>query len=158
MKKAIFAAGCFWHVQFEFDKLKGVNKTTSGYTGGDEKKYPNPTYEIVCTGKTGYAEAVEVVYDDKIVIYEKLLDIFWKNHNPASLNKQGADVGTQYRAVSFYLDDNQKKLAEKSKKEIEKMSAPRKIYTSIEKAKTFYKAEEYHQKYLEKHGAGYCRF
>jgi peptide-methionine (S)-S-oxide reductase len=155
-ERAIFSAGCFWHVQHEFDKVKGVLKTTAGYIGGDEKNYPNPKYEMLHGDKTGYAEAVEVIFDPKIVSYKKLLDFFWKMHDPKLQNRQGPDVGTQYRAGIFYVNGTQKKEAEKSKKEIEKKLAPKKVYTSIDKAGTFFRAEEYHQKYVEKGGLDAC--
>ena len=155
-EKAIFSAGCFWHVQHNFDMIKGVVKTTAGYIGGNEKKFPNPKYEMLHGDKTGYAEAVEILFDPKIISYKKLLDNFWEMHNPTSQNRQGADVGTQYRAGIFYLNDSQKEQAENSKKQIEKKLAPKKIYTNIEKAGTFFPAEEYHQKYLEKRGLASC--
>ena len=155
-KKAIFSAGCFWHVQHEFDIIRGVISSKVGYIGGDEKKYPNPKYEMLHRDKTGYAEAVEIEYNPKEVSYKKLLDIFWKIHDPTLNNRQGPDIGTQYKAGIFYLDENQKKEAEESKKEIEKKFAPKKIYTKIEKAETFFDAEEYHQKYLEKRGLVSC--
>lgn len=155
-EKAIFSAGCFWHVQSEFDKVPGVVSTIVGYIGGDEKNYPNPKYEMLHGDKTGYAEAVEVTFNPKIISYKKLLYIFWKMHNPNYQNRQGPDFGTQYRAGIFYLTDIQKKEAEKSKKKIEKQLAPQKVYTFIEKAGTFFKAEEYHQKYFEKTGQTAC--
>ncbi len=155
-ERAIFSAGCFWHVQNDFDAIKGVIKTTAGYIGGDEKKFPNPKYEMLHGDKTGYAEAVEVVFDSKIVSYKELLDHFWKMHDPTLQNRQGPDIGTQYRAGIFYLDKTQKEQAEESKKQTEKKLAPKKIYTLIEKAGTFFPAEEYHQKYLEKRGMTSC--
>lgn len=155
-EKAIFSAGCFWHIQHDFDIIKGVLKTTVGYIGGNEKKYPNPKYEMLHGDKTGYAEAVEIIFDPKIISYTKLLDNFWKMHNPTLQNKQGPDIGTQYRAEIFYLNKSQKEQAEKSRKEIEKKIAPKKVYTKIEKAGTFFPAEEYHQKYLEKRGMTGC--
>ena len=155
-EKAIFAAGCFWHVQYNFDLIKGVIKTTVGYIDGDEKKYPNPNYEMIHKDKTGYVEAVEVIFNPKIVSYEKLLENFWNMHNPTFQNRQGFDFGSQYQAGIFYLNENQKKLAEKSKKEIEKRLFPKKIYTVIKKAGTFFVAEGYHQKYFEKTGVNAC--
>jgi len=155
-EKAIFSAGCFWHVQHEFDKLKGVVSTQVGYIGGDEVKYPNPKYELLHGDKTGYAEAVEVIFNPEVLTYEKLLKFFWQMHDPTLYNKQGLDEGSQYRATIFYLDDLQKEMAESSKKEIEVRIVPKKVYTSIEKAGTFFVAEEYHQKYVEKHGVDAC--
>lgn len=117
IKNAAFAGGCFWHIQEEFDKLEGVVKTTVGYSGGELK---NPNYEQVLTGKIGYAESVEVEYDDKKINYRQLVDFFWKIHNPTTLNQQGFDVGSNYRSVIFYYDSEQKKIAEDSKKNEEK--------------------------------------
>ena len=151
---ATFWAGCFWGVEEAFRTLKGVTKTTAGYSGGKKK---NPTYEEVCSDETGHAEVVQVEYDPELVSYEKLLNVFWTNHNPTQLNRQGWDVGTQYRSVVFYHDDEQKKIAEKSKKELEKSKKwDKPIVTSIEPAKEFYPAEEYHQKYLFKRGKESC--
>ena len=146
MEKATFAAGCFWHVEEEFRKVKGVIDTKVGYTGGNMKK---PTYEKVCTDETGHAEAIEVTFDPKIVSYEELLNVFWKIHDPTQINRQGPDIGTQYRSAIFYHDEKQKKSAEKSKKEQQK-NFNNKIATEIASVKDFYKAEEYHQKYMEK--------
>lgn len=151
--KATFAAGCFWGVQLLFDKTEGVISTKVGYTGGRMK---NPTYEDVCSDETGHAEAIEIEFDPKKVKYEKLLDIFWANHNPTTLNKQGPDEGTQYRSAIFYHSEEQKKAAEKSKAAIQK-KYKEPVVTQIVKASEFYPAEEYHQKYLEKKGAKSCR-
>jgi len=148
--KATFGAGCFWHVEDLFSKTKGVNSTAVGYIGG---KLSNPTYEEVCTDKTGHAEAVEVDYNPDEISFEELLKIFWENHNPTTLNRQGPDVGIQYRSAIFYHDDKQKEIAEHSKQTLEtlgKYDLP--IVTEITPAPTFYKAEEYHQKYFKKHG------
>ena len=148
--KATFGAGCFWHVEDLLSKTKGVTSTKVGYTGG---QLPNPTYEEVCTDKTGHAEAVEVEYDPDEITFEELLDVFWDNHNPTTLNRQGPDVGIQYRSAIFYHDEGQKEIAEKSKKELDKsgkFSDP--VVTQIVPAPVFYKAEEYHQKYFKKHG------
>ena len=148
--KATFGAGCFWHVEDLLDKTKGVKSTAVGYIGG---QLPNPTYEEVCTDKTGHAEAVEVEYDPDEISYQELLDVFWNNHNPTTLNRQGPDVGVQYRSAIFYHDEEQKKIAEKSKQALEqsgKYANP--IVTEIVPAPLFYKAEEYHQKYFKKHG------
>ena len=148
--KATFAAGCFWHVEDLFRKTKGVKSTKVGYTGG---KLAAPTYEEVCTDKTGHAEAVQVEYDPNEISYDKLLKIFWENHDPTTLNRQGPDVGSQYRSAVFYHDESQKQEAEKSKEELEKSGRyQRPIVTEVAPAPEFYKAEEYHQKYFQKHG------
>jgi len=155
MEKATFGAGCFWGVEETFRKIKGVEKTTVGYMGGTLK---NPTYEDVCTDKTGHAEVIQIEYDPKKISYEELLEIFWNMHDPTQLNRQGPDHGTQYRSVIFYHSLQQKKLAGESKnklKKSKKYKAP--IVTEITDAKEFYKAEEYHQKYLEKHGSSSCK-
>jgi peptide-methionine (S)-S-oxide reductase len=145
-EKAIFAAGCFWHPENIFSKTKGVIKTRVGYIGGKTKK---PTYQNVCSGKTGHVEATEVTFYPEEISYEKLLDIFWKIHNPTTKNKQGVDIGTQYNSVIFYANTNQKKIAEESKKEIQKKTN-QKIVTQIKKASAFWEAEEYHQKYFQR--------
>ena len=148
--KATFAAGCFWHVEDLLSKTKGVKSTQVGYIGG---QLSNPTYEEVCTDKTGHAEAVEVEYDPDEISYEKLLDVFWNNHNPTTLNRQGPDVGIQYRSVIFYHNDEQKEIAEKSKQKLDKSGQyDRPVVTEIVPTPIFYKAEEYHQKYFKKHG------
>ena len=148
--KATFGAGCFWHVEDLLAKTKGVTSTKVGYTGG---QLPNPTYEEVCTDKTGHAEAVEVEYDPNEISFEELLDVFWNNHNPTTLNRQGPDVGIQCRSAIFYHDDEQKQIAEKSKNDLDKSGKfPNPIVTQIIPAPVFYKAEEYHQKYFKKHG------
>ena len=148
--KATFGAGCFWHVEDLLAKTKGVTSTKVGYTGG---QLPNPTYEEVCTDKTGHAEAVEVEYDPNEISFEELLDVFWNNHNPTTLNRQGPDVGIQYRSAIFYHDDEQKQIAEKSKNDLDKSGKfPNPRVTQIIPAPVFYKAEEYHQKYFKKHG------
>ena len=148
--KATFAAGCFWHVEDLFRKTKGVKSTQVGYTGG---RLTNPTYEEVCTDKTGHVEAVQVEYDPDEVSYNDLLKIFWENHDPTTLNRQGPDVGSQYRSAVFYHDESQKQEAEKSKEELEKSGYYQKpIVTEVAPAPEFYKAEEYHQKYFQKHG------
>ena len=144
----MFGAGCFWGVEYNFSKIKGVNEVISGYSGG---KTPNPTYEMVCSNNTEHAEVVLIDYNENEVTYEELLNAFWKKHNPTTLNRQGPDVGTQYRSAIFYYDDRQKETAEKSLNQLqEKLS--QKIVTEITKAQKFWKAEEYHQKYFEKHG------
>jgi peptide-methionine (S)-S-oxide reductase len=151
-EKATFGAGCFWGVEEAFRTMKGVVKTRVGYTGGNLKE---PSYEDVCTDKTGHAEAVQLEFEPKQVSYEQLLDKFWSIHDPTQMNRQGPDIGTQYRSVIFYHNEMQKKQALKSKeKEQEKCS--KKIVTAIEPASEFYEAEEYHQKYLMKKGAKTC--
>jgi len=148
MEKATFAGGCFWCMQHPFDELTGVVSTAVGYTGGQKE---NPTYEEVCAGETGHAEAIEIQYDSAQIAYSRLLDIFWKNIDPTTLNRQFADVGTQYRTAIFYHNDEQKSLAEASKEEMDMSGIYDKpIVTEITPASTFYKAEEYHQKYYEK--------
>ena len=148
--KATFGAGCFWHVEDLLSKTKGVKSTKVGYTGG---QLPNPTYEEVCTDRTGHAEAVEVEYDPDEISFQELLDVFWNNHNPTTLNRQGPDVGIQYRSAIFYHNDEQKEIAEKSKENLEKSGRyENPVVTEIAPAPTFYKAEEYHQKYFQKNG------
>ena len=146
MEKATFAAGCFWNIDETFRKLKGVIQTQVGYIGG---KIKNPSYEKVCTGKTGHVEATQIEYDPKIISYEKLLDVFWNIHNPTTINRQGLDIGTQYNSVIFYYNAKQKTLAEKSKKALQKETS-KKIVTKIKKTPTFWEAEKYHQKYIQK--------
>lgn len=148
IEKATFAGGCFWCMQHPFDKLEGVVSTTVGYTGGHKK---SPTYEKVCSGKTEHAEAIEILYDPSQVTYSQLLDVFWRNIDPTTLNKQFTDVGTQYRTAIFYHNEEQKRIAEASKEVLEKSDKyDKSIVTIITPASTFYKAEEYHQKYYEK--------
>jgi len=154
MEKATFGAGCFWGVEEKFRKIKGVVKTTVGYMGGELK---NPTYVQVCTDKTGHAEVIQIIYDKEQISYEKLLEIFWEIHDPTQLNRQGPDIGTQYRSVIFYHNELQKKFAEEVKKQIQTKYI-KKILTEITPAKEFYPAEEYHQKYLQKQGKASCRF
>ena len=150
--KAIFAGGCFWCVEADFDKVPGVLATTSGYIGGTVK---NPTYQQVSGGTTGHAEAVEVVYDPTKVTYAKLLDTFWRNIDPLAKDKQFCDSGDEYRSAIFYLDDEQKALAEETKKKVEAKFAPKQVYTQIVKATEFYKAEEYHQDFYKKNESRY---
>lgn len=148
LQLATFGAGCFWHVEEAFSKVKGVKSITVGYTGG---KLKNPTYKDVCTDKTGHAEVAQVVYDPSKVSYKELLNAFWSMHDPTTLNRQGLDVGTQYRSVIFFHTPNQEKLARKSKEEFEKSERfKNKIVTEIVPAPTFWKAEEYHQNYYQK--------
>jgi peptide-methionine (S)-S-oxide reductase len=152
-EKAIFAAGCFWGVESAFRKVKGVISTRVGYTGGH---FENPSYEDVCSHKTGHAEAVEVTYDPSIISYEELLEVFWKIHDPTTLNRQGWDVGTQYRSAIFYHNEEQKTQAEASKEKKNKSGIFKKeIVTEITAASTFYEAEEYHQQYNEKNKRRY---
>ena len=145
----MFGAGCFWGVEYNFAKIEGVNEVISGYSGG---KVDNPTYEQVCTNTTDHAEVVLVDYDSDTVSYDTLLNVFWKKHDPTTLNQQGADVGTQYRSAIFYFTETQKEIARKSLNYHQNKLADRKIVTEITEAKEFWKAEEYHQKYFEKHG------
>jgi peptide-methionine (S)-S-oxide reductase len=152
--KATFGAGCFWGVEEIFRNVKGVVSTAVGYAGGTKE---NPTYEDVCTDKTGHAEVVEVEFDPSQVTYDELLDVFWSNHNPTTLNRQGPDVGTQYRSVIFYHSPEQKSAAEVSREKIDKNERfPRSVVTQIEPAPTFWRAEEYHQRYLQKRGQSHC--
>ena len=153
-EKAIFAAGCFWGVEETFRNIKGVVSTKVGYTGSSFK---NPTYENVCTDKTGHAEAIEIEYDPSIVSYEKLLNIFWEIHDPTTLNRQGPDIGKQYRSAIFYTDENQKNIATLSKENLEKSGKyNKKIVTEIIQVSEFYPAEDYHQKYYMKRGIKSC--
>jgi peptide-methionine (S)-S-oxide reductase len=154
MAQAAFAAGCFWGVQHEFDQITGVTKTIAGYMGGKTK---NPTYEEVCTGKTGHAETVFIEFDEDMVSYEELLNIFWNIHDPSQKNRQGPDIGTQYRSVIFYYTEKQRDLAVKLKDKISKLGKFNKpIATEIVAASDFYPAEKYHQDYFKKHGATGC--
>ncbi len=148
IEKAVFAGGCFWCMQNPYDELKGVVSTAVGYTGGHKD---NPTYEEVCAGNTGHAEAIEVLYDPSQISYAELLNVFWRNIDPTTLNRQFADAGTQYRTAIFYHSEEQRQSAESSKHEMESSghyNDP--IVTEITPASTFYKAEDYHQKYYEK--------
>lgn len=155
MATATFGAGCFWGVEAAFRQLDGVLDARSGYAGG---KKANPTYEDVCTGTTGHAEVVQVTYDPARISYEQLLDSFWKMHDPTTRNRQGPDVGTQYRSVIFYHDEEQKRLAEQSKAAQDASRLYRgPIVTLIEPAGPFYEAEDYHQRYLEKRGMASCK-
>ena len=150
MQKITFGAGCFWGVQDAFDQVEGVITTAVGYSGGNLE---NPTYEDVCTGTTRHAEVVKVEFDEKKVTFEELLQVFWNIHDPTTFNHQGPDVGSQYRSAIFYHDEKQKAVAENSKQLLEKSGKfDNPIVTEIVSAPTFYKAEEYHQKYFKKHG------
>ena len=151
-KKATFGAGCFWGVEAAFRQLDGVTKTEVGYEGGT---LDDPTYEDVCSHTTGHAEVVEVTYDAEQISYETLLDVFWAKHNPTQLNRQGWDVGDQYRSVIFFRDSEQQEVATRSKAE-EQMRHRKPVVTLVEPAQTFYPAEDYHQQYLEKRGRSTC--
>jgi peptide-methionine (S)-S-oxide reductase len=151
---ATFGAGCFWGVEVAFRNVPGVKDATVGYLGGTLQ---NPTYRDVCTGRTGHAEAVQVEYDPSVVTYDRLLDVFWENHDPTTLNRQGPDVGTQYRSAIFYHTPEQKRAAEESKLRLEASGKLRRpIVTEITEASAFYPAEDYHQRYLEKRGLASC--
>lgn len=154
---ATFAAGCFWCVEAVFQELKGVISVTSGYTGG---KIKNPTYREVCSGLTGHAEACEIVYDPAVISYDELLEAFWAAHDPTTLNRQGADKGTQYRSAIFYHNEKQKQLAESYKAKLNTEKAfDNPVVTEINVAQPFYKAEDYHQNYYNENGdAPYCSF
>ena len=154
LQTATFGAGCFWGVESVFRQIDGVKDAAVGYCGG---KLKNPTYRDVCGDQTGHAEAVQIQYDPQIVSYDKLLSIFWKCHDPTQVNRQGPDVGTQYRSVIFYHTPEQKAAAEASKQALEQSGKYRRpIATEIVPAATFYRAEEYHQQYLAKHGLPSC--
>ena len=154
MAFATFGAGCFWGVEAAFRKISGVKSTKVGYSGGDLR---NPCYEDICTGQTGHAEVVQIEYDDEQVSYDQLLDTFWKSHDPTQLNRQGPDIGTQYRSVIFFHEVSQEKKAKRSLYELnhsKKSQGP--IVTQILPVNKFYRAEEYHQQYLEKRGLSKC--
>ena len=153
-EKAIFAAGCFWGVEALFRSAPGVVATRVGYIGGH---VPNPTYPMVCTDQTGHAEAIEIEYDPATTSYQELLDIFWNNHDPTSLNRQGPDKGRQYRSAIFTLDTQQDRIAHSSKEALDKSGRfKEKIVTEIVPASQFYLAEDYHQNYYIKHGITHC--
>ncbi len=151
-KKATFGAGCFWGVEAAFRQVEGVTQTRVGYSGGTLE---NPSYEDVCSHTTGHAEVVEVTYDPDRVTYEDLLDVFWGKHDPTQLNRQGWDVGDQYRSAIFFHDEDQREAATRAKAH-EQARWPAPIVTEIEPAQTFYEAEDYHQRYLEKQGRSSC--
>lgn len=154
MEKATFGAGCFWGVEDLYMQVNGVTKTTVGYLGGHLK---NPTYKEVCSGNTGHAEVVQIEFDPEQISYEELVEMFWKMHNPTTLNRQGPDIGTQYRSAIFFHSKEQKEIAKASRKKLSKskvFSSP--IVTEITKASEFYAAEEYHQEYLKKNGLSNC--
>ncbi len=155
MERAIFAAGCFWHVEDAFSRVKGVISTRVGYTGGHTG---GPTYKAVCTDKTGHAESVEIEFDPSMISYDDLLQVFWSIHDPTTPNQQGPDVGSQYRSAVFYLTPEQKEKATASRDEQQRSGRyrSRKIVTEITQAGVFYPAEEYHQKYFQKTGRTSC--
>jgi len=157
LEKATFGSGCFWCTEAIFERLDGVVTVESGYSGG---KVDNPTYEEVCSGTTGYAEVTQITYDPSIITYDELLEVFWKTHDPTTLNRQGNDVGTQYRSVIFYNNDEEKELAEKYKAELDKSGAwGNQIVTEISLFTKFYSAEGYHQDYYNNNpNQGYCAF
>jgi peptide-methionine (S)-S-oxide reductase len=153
-EKATFGAGCFWCVEAMFEKLDGVQSVVSGYSGGTKR---NPSYEEVCTGTTGHAEVAQITFDPMKISYERLLEMFWKSHDPTTLNRQGADVGEQYRSAIFYHDEKQREAAERSKLEAQKMFE-NPIVTEIQPLKEFYPAENYHQDFYRNNpNASYCR-
>ena len=155
METAIFAAGCFWGVEAAFRELDGIVSTRVGYSGGSRD---NPTYRDVCSGRTGHAESVEVTFDPAKISYDKLLDVFWEIHNPTTLNRQGPDVGEQYRSVIFFRNAEQEASARASKEKLSRSGKySREIVTEISPASTFWEAEEYHQQYFEKTGVSHCR-
>jgi peptide-methionine (S)-S-oxide reductase len=155
MLKAMFGAGCFWGLEAAFRHARGVLKTAVGYSGGS---FPNPTYKDVCSGRTGHAEVVQVEFDPEKISYNQILQVFWENHDPTTLNRQGPDVGTQYRSAIYYFDEDQKTAAEASKTHLEAEGLFRRpIVTEIKPAGEFYMAEDYHQQYLEKRGLASCQ-
>jgi peptide-methionine (S)-S-oxide reductase len=154
-EKATFGAGCFWGVEGAFRQVKGVISTMVGYSGGTLK---NPTYKDVCSGRTGHAEVVEVEYDPSQVSYEDLLNVFWENHDPTQMNRQGPDIGAQYRSAIFFHTPEQEAAAKASKEALDHSGQyKRPIVTEITPASEFYRAEDYHQQYLEKRGLAHCR-
>jgi peptide-methionine (S)-S-oxide reductase len=154
---ATFANGCFWCSEAIFERLKGVKSVLPGYSGGIVE---NPSYDQVCTGKTGHAESIQIEFDPKVIAFEKILDIFWHTHDPTTLNRQGNDVGTQYRSAIFYHNQKQKEIAEKSKRDLEKDGVYKdSIVTEITPFREFYVAEDYHKNYYDNHqDAPYCNF
>jgi peptide-methionine (S)-S-oxide reductase len=157
MEIATLAGGCFWCTEAVFQRLKGVEKVESGYSGGN---VDNPTYEQVCNGNTGHAEAIQITYDPEIISFQTLLEVFWHLHDPTTLNKQGADEGTQYRSAIFYHTDEQKEVAEKSRVEAEKSGMYKdKFVTEITPFKNFYPADSYHKDYYNRNNSqGYCQY
>lgn len=157
MEKATFGGGCFWCTEAVFQNLAGVEKVESGYAGGHLE---NPTYKQVTSGATGHAEVLQITYDPDVISFEELLEVFWETHDPTTLNRQGNDIGTQYRSIVLYHDDRQRELAEKYKAELEASGAfPAPIVTTVEPLQEFYPAEDYHQNYFNTHGhEPYCSF
>jgi len=157
LRTATFGSGCFWCTEAIFQNLKGVSSAISGYSGGEIE---NPTYKAICTGETGHAEVIQVTFNPSIISFTELLEVFWKTHDPTTLNRQGADVGTQYRSVIFYHDDEQKKLSEEYKQKLEREKVfNNPIVTEISEFTTFYKAENYHQDYYDQNKREpYCSF
>lgn len=157
LKKATFGSGCFWCTEAIFERVKGVHSVVSGYAGGSVE---NPTYEEVCKGTTGHAEVTQINYDPGVITFDELLEVFWRTHDPTTLNRQGNDIGPQYRSVIFYHDDEQKQLAEKYKEELDKSGAwDKPIVTEISPLINFFEAERYHQDYYENNPSqGYCAF
>jgi peptide-methionine (S)-S-oxide reductase len=154
IEKAIFGAGCFWCTEAVFDRLNGIKSVVPGYSGGTK---PNPTYEEVCSGTTGHAEVAQISFDRALISFDDLLTLFWESHDPTTLNRQGADQGTQYRSAIFYVDERQKELAEKSKVDAQRKFVDR-IVTEIVPFTKFYEAEDYHRKYyINNPNAPYCR-
>lgn len=154
LEKATLGAGCFWGVEATFRRLAGVKETAVGYMGG---KLTNPTYKDVCTDSTGHAEVLEVTFDPAVISYHDILEVFWDNHNPTTLNRQGPDVGTQYRSAIFYHSPEQEAEA-KASRDAAQSRFPRPIVTEITPATEFWRAEDYHQQYLEKRGLSQCHF
>ena len=157
LQKATFGSGCFWCTEAVFEELNGVHSVVSGYAGGN---VVNPSYEAVCSGKTGHAEVTQITYDPKVISFDELLEVFWKTHDPTTLNRQGNDIGTQYRSAIFYHDEEQKNLAEKYKAELDKSGAwDNPIVTEISPLKNYFPAEDYHQEYYANNpNQGYCAF
>jgi peptide-methionine (S)-S-oxide reductase len=154
-EKATFAAGCFWGVEAAFRQVSGVLDAAVGYSGGG---FADPTYEDVCTGRTGHAESVQVEFDPARVSYDQLLDVFWENHDPTTLNFQGPDVGTQYRSAIFFHNPEQERAASESRSKLEASGRYRRpVVTEIAPAQQFWRAEDYHQRYLEKRGLAHCK-
>lgn len=153
---AVFGMGCFWCTEAVFEELKGVQTVESGYSGGTVE---NPSYKQVCTGETGHAEVTRIIFDPSVITYDQLLQVFWTTHDPTTLNRQGADVGTQYRSVIFYLNDKQKEAAEKSKKDVAPQVWDKPIVTEISPLSKFYMAEDYHQDYYDNNqNQSYCQY
>ena len=155
MQTAILGGGCFWCVEAVFNRAKGVQSAISGYAGGES---PNPTYQQICTGQTGHAEVVKITFDENIIMYEDILDIFFEIHDPTTLNRQGADAGTQYRSVIYYMNEEQKEAAEEKIQELQHFFSPSPIVTELSPEPEFFVAEEYHQDYLTLNPSqGYCQ-